>query len=137
MFPLRLDLSLVTSVKLKNISNLKVVSSDDKCIMLFDRDVVSFCFSYEDDNAVKNLSYWMHLPYLLNFFVDAHLWHTHIQRGRGENQLAGKPICQMSNLLKIKSFPLTLSNIISNHDAWLPVAIPLGKIFAFKAFIWL
>lgn len=57
MFPLRLDLSLVTSVKLKNISNLKVVPSDDECIMLFDRDVVSFCFSYEDKNAVKNLSY--------------------------------------------------------------------------------
>lgn len=79
----------------------------------------------------------MHLPYFLNFCVDAHLWHTHVQRGRGENQLAGKPICQMSNLLKIKSFPLTLSNIISNHDVWLPVAIPLGKSFAFKAFIWL
>lgn len=57
MFPLRLDLSLVTSVKLKNISNLKVVPSDDECIMLFDRDVVSFCFSYEDEKAVKYLSY--------------------------------------------------------------------------------
>lgn len=137
MFPLRLDLSLVTSVKLKNISNLKVISSDDECIMLFDRDVVSFYFIYEDDKAVKNSSYWVHLPYCLNFCVDTYLWNAHIQRGRGENQLAGKPICQMSNLLKIKSFPLTLSNIISNHDAWLLVAVTLGKIFAFKAFIWL
>lgn len=54
MFPLRLNLPLVTSIKLKNFSNLKAVLSDDKCIMLFDREVVSFCFSYGDDNVVKN-----------------------------------------------------------------------------------
>ena len=56
MFPLRLNLSLVTSIKLKNFSNLKAVLSDDKCIMLFDREVVSFCFSYGDDNVVKKNS---------------------------------------------------------------------------------
>lgn len=72
----------------------------------------------------------MHLPYCLNFCEDAYLWNTHPERERKINS-AGKPICQRSNLLKIKSFPLTLSNIISIHDAWLLVAVPLGKIFAF------
>lgn len=41
MFPGRLNVSLVTSVQLKNFAKLKVISSDDKYIVWCDWKVVS------------------------------------------------------------------------------------------------
>lgn len=56
MFPLRLDLSLAIA-KLKNISNLKVVPSDDECIMVQTEMLFPSVSAMKTQKAVKYLSY--------------------------------------------------------------------------------
>lgn len=64
--------------------------------MLFDRDVVSFCFSYEDEGS-KKLELLNAFTLLLKTSVRMHIYGTHTSReGEEKINLLEKLICQRS-----------------------------------------